>query len=263
MLAKPVTADDIDVYMPYMSNEEIYGCLSGRFTVMGICKESHDKPAGFCVLEILPEYIQIHRIFVNEGENWETIFGQLLEKIKDMPETDRLSIYVFVSHMSKKIKNLGFVQCDSKYYYETAKLSDMKTVSCQKKPGMRVIFAEDIPEKISEELHRPDADYFFQFPYANFDPECFGGSPVCQKNGRITAYLLVEENDKFVTIRKVYGKDRESLDACFFVLKNMISENYSSDVDLVFLSTPKSKNWERERYFGSMKKIPIQMLKLS
>ncbi len=138
----------------------------------------------------------------------------------------------------------------------------MKAISCKKTPGMRVIFAENIPEKISEELHQLGGDYFFQFPYADFDPESFGGSIVCQKNGKITAYLLVEDNDKFVTIRKVYGKDRESLDACFFVLKKTVSENYPSDVRLVFLSTPKSKNWERERYFSNIKKIPIQTMKL-
>lgn len=262
MLVKLVTADDIDVYMPYMGNEEIYGCLSGRYTVMGICEESHDKPAGFCVLEILPEYIQIHRIFVNEGEDGEAIFGQLLEKIKDMPDADKLPIYIFGRQMGEKIKKLGFVECDSKYYYETAKLSDMKAISCKKKPGMRVMFAENIPEEISEELRQPGGDYFFQFPYADFDLESFGGSIVCQKNGKITAYLLVEDGDKFVTIRKVYGKDRESLDACFNALKNTVSENYPSDVRLVFLSTPKSKNWERERYFSSIKKIPIQTLKL-
>lgn len=262
MQVKPVDVDDIDIYMPYMTNEEIHGCFSGRFTVMGCREESHDEPAGFCVLEVLPEYVQIQRIFVNEGENREVILGQLLEKIKDMPESDRLPIYIFGGQMGEKIKKLGFEKCDNHYYYEIAKLSDMKELHVKRIPGMSVVFAEDVPEKILTELHRAGTDYFFQFPYAEFDLESFGGSLVCLINGRITAYLLLEDNDKFVRIRKVYGKDPESLDACFFVLRNTLAENYPSDVRLVFFSAPKSSNWERGRYFHNMKKIPIQTMKL-
>lgn len=262
MQVKVVDADDIGIYMPYMTNEEIHGCFGGRFIVMGCCEESSDQPVGFCVLEILPAYIQIHRIFADEGENRETIIRRLLEKIKDMPEGDRLPIYVFGGQSGEKMKKLGFENCDNQYYYEIANLSDMKKFHVKKIPGMSVVFAEEVPEKLLEELHRTATDHFFQFPYVELDLENFGGSLVCQRDGEITAYLLLEENDKFVRIRKVYGKDRESLDACFFVLKNTLAENYPPDVLLVFFSAPKSGHWARGHYFRNMKKIPIQIMKL-
>ncbi len=262
MLVKPVTADDIDVYMPYMSSEEIYGCFSGRFIVMGASEESPDQPAGFCVLEILPEYIQIHRIFVNAGEDGKLVFTQLLEKIKDMPGEDKLPIYILGSHMGEKIKALGFVADDRRLYYEITRLSDMKAIPFKKRSGMKVVFAEDLSEKLSEKLQHADRDRFFQFPYDDFDPEIFGASLACLKDGEITAYLLVEENDKFVTIRKIYAADRESLDACFCALKLSTSENYPPDVQLVFLSTPRSGNWDLERYFDHIQKVPIQIMKL-
>lgn len=263
MRAEVVTGDTMHVYMPHMTNEEIYGCISGRLTMLGIREEEQDQPAGFCIVEILPEYIRLHRFYVHEPKKQKAVMLRLLNVIKDMPERDRLPVYAFDIRFGKDARAFGFVECDSKYFYETAVLADMRTLPLRKEPGMGVYFAENIPKnELLTELRRIDTDHFFQFPYANFDSENLGGSLVCLRNKEITACILLEENDKFIKIPGIYGKDTISLDVCFSVLKSLLKENYAADTRITFLTTSKNRKWDLNRYFKRIRKVPVRLLRL-
>ncbi len=264
MKAELVTSENMHSYMPYMTNEEIYGCSSGRLTMLGLLENDEDQPAGFCITEILPEYIRIHRFFVKEAMNQKVVMLELLEVIKDMPDGNSLPVYTFDLQFGKGAREVGFEECKSDYFYETAVLADMKNIPLKKEAGMGVYFAGEMSEEeVLAKLRNADLDYFFQFPYAGFDMENLGGSIVCKKGNEITACILMEENDKFIKIPGIYGKDSASLDVCFAVLKNLLKENYAADTRIIFLTTSKNKKYDLNRYFKKIRRVPVRLLKLT
>ncbi len=258
-----VIADNLSQYMSSLMNEEIYGCLSGRYTVIGIRDDEQDYPIGICVVEILPEYIRLHRVVVNVHKDKKTVLSMVLEILESMIENSSLPVYTFAIKANNYMKKMGFAEEKCDYTYKIGKLSDMKNFSMSKKPDMSIFEAEAVPkEELIPYIYHMSADGIVQFPYSDFDMSIFSSSLVCKTRNVITGLVLIEECDLYIKIPKIYFKNLESLDACFFVLRKMLINDYSSNKQIIFINSPRDRRDIPDRYFKKIKEVPLKLFKL-
>ncbi len=263
MRGSVITNEELPGYMPYMTNEEIYSCFSGRISMIGIWEDGRDCPNGFCLVEILPEYMMLHHFEVLDKEQALTVALELLKVCRDVPSQQALPVYAMDRLMVTHGQELGFEPCEDKYFYEIARLHDMNEISVKKVPGLSLHLAEDLPEdELLDAIFRNGADPFFQFPYAEFDKLQLGNSVFATKDGVIKAYVLLEKNDRFLRILDVYGADRESLDTCFYALYRMLPTDFSGNTRLVFLETVKHPKTILKRYFSKLIKAPVHLMRM-
>ena len=259
-----INEDNLSLYMPYMLNDEIFGCIGDRYTVIGIRDDEQECPVGLCTIEILPEYIRLQRIFINENSEKNQILSLMLETLRSMIAESGLPVYTFAAKSGSYMKKMGFEEEECAYTYKMAALSDLKDIPLQKKNDMNILLAENVPkEEFMPYIYHMGADRFIQFPYADFDVDIFTSSLVCKTQNEVTAFILVDETDKYIGIPKIFFKNIESLDACFFVLKKMLREDYPPDSQLVFINSPRDRKDIPDRYFKNITELPMKVLKLS
>lgn len=259
-----VKEDNLSQYMPSMMNEEIFGCINGRYTLIGIRDDDQPSPAGLCVVEILPEYIRLHRVYVDINQDKKAVLSLILEILRSMIADSGLPVYTFATRANAYMKKLGFVEENCDYTYKIGMLSDIKNFPLQKKTGMRIFEAEDVPkEELMPYIYHIGTDAFVQFPYSDFDMNVFSSSLVCKTQDVITGLVLIEECDLYIKIPKIYFKNLESLDACFFVLRKMLINDYSSNKQIIFINSPRDRKDIPNRYFKKIKEVPLKPFKLT
>lgn len=254
-------------YMPYMTNEEIYGCDTEKLVGLGAYDEADNKVLGLCIVEVLPEFILIHTLkTVSDGDANE-VEKSLLTFIKEDP---MLPIHIFVSKEDtkecEKMKGHGFVAEESGCYYLEGMLSDMKDIPApdQKASKMKVTYVNQHPEEelLPFILNSPH-DRFLQIPWSDIDSDRFGEGIVCSIRNKISAVLLCEDGEEKVEIPWFHGISEQTDDACFYVLKNIYSREDEGDTCFRFLCTKNNQKELPDRYFTKMKKSEICLFKLA
>ncbi len=263
MRGRVITNEELPGYMPYMTNEEIYSCFSGRFSMIGIWENGRECPNGFCIVEILPEYMMLHHFEILDRAQALTVALELLKVCRDVPSQQALPVYAKDRLVVAHGRELGFEPCEEKYFYEVARICDMNEITVKKVPGLNLRRAEDLPEEeLLDAIFKNGADPFFQFPYAEFDKQQLGNSLFAIKDQEIRAYVLLEENERFLRILDVYGADRDSLDACFYALHRMLPADFSGNMRLVFLETLQHPKTILKRYFSELTKAPVHLMRM-
>lgn len=265
LVSEVIEADNLNTYISYMNNGEIIGVMEGRLTGIGVSNELDKKPEGLGIIEIFPEYICIHRIDTCMDVSEQAILDSIVKHIRQMPKADELPIYMFETGEDRKTKleEVGFIRDKRQFMYELGMSSDLKKITFDKKSEMNVVLLEEVEEdEVLAFLMNAPYDPFFQIPYSDIKADNLSGSIVCKNKDRILAMILVEDDDRFIKIPWYYYKDKDAADACFFVLKKLIKNDYDSDMPILFLDSGKNKK-ELMGYFSEkIKEVPVHAYRL-
>ena len=134
-----INEDNLSLYMPYMLNDEIFGCIGDRYTVIGIWDDEQECPTGLYTVEILPEYICLQRIFIRENSEKNKILSLMLGNLRSMIAESGLPVYTFAAKTGSYMKKMGFEEEECAYTYKMATLSDLKDIPLHKKTGMNIL----------------------------------------------------------------------------------------------------------------------------
>lgn len=265
LAAEFLETEKLNSYIPYMNNDEIQGILDGRLSGIAVYNEFDDKPEGFGIVEIFPEYIRIHRVGSCMDVNEKSILECVGKYISRMPSSGKLPIYIFEAGEGQKNKpeEAGFVLDKGQFMYELGMSSDLKKIVLEKKSEMNVVFLgeADEDEALAFLLNAP-YDPFFQIPYADIKADNLSGSIVCKNKDRILAMILIEDDDRFVKIPWYYYKDKTAMDACFLVLKKLIENDYDSDMPVLFLDSGKNKKELMDYFSEKIREVPVHAYRL-
>ena len=271
-MAKNIAIEVIDSgilsdYMPYMTNEEIYGCDTGKYVGLGAYDEKNKKVLGLCIVEVLPEFILIHNLMTVSGQDASVVEKSLLDFIKEDP---MLPVHIFVpkddKDECKKMKGYGFTEEESDCYYMEGRLSDMKDIPAPdpKTLNMKVTYiSQHSEEELLPFIMNSPHDRFLQIPWDGIDNDRFGEGIVCSTRNKISAVLLCEDSKEKVEIPWFHGISEQTCDACFYVLKNIYSREGDDDTCFRFLCSKSNQKDLPDKYFAKMKKSEICLFKLS
>ena len=262
-----IDSDILADYMPYMTNDEIVGCDTGKFVGLGAFDVIENKVLGLCIVEVLPEFILIHDLKTVSDEDANDVEKRLITFIKEDP---MLPIHMFVSKDNKdeckKMEKLGFQPEKSGCYYMEGKLSNMAELPTPDKntSQMKAAFVNQYSEEelLPFILNSPH-NRFLQIPWDSIDNDRFGDGIVCTSKGKVSAVLLCEEDDDRVMIPWFHGISEQTTDACFFVLKNVFSKDNEGDINFRFICTEANQKESPDKYFKKMKKSEIYLFRLT
>lgn len=260
LVSKVLGAEKLNACISYMDNEEIQGILNGRMTGIGVYNETDGVLEGLGIVEIFPDYILIRRVDTRMDVKEESILESVGKYISQTTQENKLPIYFLDRGDGKKssLEESGFVQDKKKFMCELGLSSNLKKIALEKKNDLSVMFLEEVEEEeaLSFLLNAPH-DSFFQIPYADIKADCLSGSIVCKNKDRILAMILIEDDDRYIKIPWYYYKDKAAMDACFFVLKNLLKNDFESDVPILFLDSGKNKKELMDYFSGKIKEVPI------
>ncbi|MCR4642444.1 MAG: hypothetical protein K5697_10505 [Lachnospiraceae bacterium] len=269
MTVEMIEGGNLRDYMHLLTNEEIYGIDSGRYTAIGVFDEDGRRPMGFALLEVLPAYVSLRRLFVAGRCDKRRISEELLDVVRHMPKEDKLPVLFFVSGNGgeelRLVQKNGFARDESDYSCKEAYLSGLKDIFLTKEEEDSILVdsVSDVPdEELYPFVFNSPHDPILQIPWYDIDRDRFADGIVCKKNGRVTAVLLLEENDDYVEIPWFYGTDMLSLNVCISRLKDIFMHEAEGDVKFRFLSVAGIKSSAPDGYFEEITEQPVQIYKM-
>ena len=265
-----LTQENLKDFLPLLTEEEIFGLDTERFTIIGAFDEEKNRAMGVISAEILPGYIRINRLSTASGADDEKVMEALLSIITQTPEDIRLPICFMSSGQDEDagfFLSRGFTEKKSKYYYIESRLKDMADF-----PGAggedadEIRILENVSQKELDELVlRAPHDEILQFPelpVLSVERDRFSdGSMVCFENGKPDAAVLFQDYDGLITIVWMYGEKPRDIYYLFYVLKKMLSQEFESGLRIRFLLYENGPGAGAvEKIFSDSKRIPIRIL---
>ena len=260
LAAEVLGAEEMNVCISYMDNEEVQGILNDRLTGIGVYDETDGILEGFGIVEIFPEYILIRRVDTCLDVREEAILESVGSYISQTTKENKLPIYLLDMGGGKKtsLQGTGFALDKKKFMCELGMSSNLKKIVLEKKNDMSVTFLEEVEEEeVLPFLLNAPYDSFFQIPYADIKADHLSGSIICKNKDRILAMILIEDDDRYIKIPWYYYKDKAAMDACFLVLKNILKNDFESDMPILFLDSGKNKKELMDYFSGKIKEVPL------
>ena len=269
MTVEMIDGSNLRDYMHLLDNEEIYGIRSGRLSGIGVFDEDGDRPMGFAVLEILPGYVSLRRLFVAGRCDKRRVSEEILEVVRSMPKEDRLPVFFFVTGNGgeelRLMQKNGFHLDEEDYTCKEVLLSGMKDIYVTGIENAGVCI-DSVADVTDEELYpfvfNSPYDPILQIPWFDIDRDRFADGIVCKKNNRVTAVLLLEENDDYVVVPWFYGTDTISISICLARLKEIFSHDAEEDVTFHFLAAAGVRSTDPDDFFEEIRELPIQLYKM-
>ena len=241
MQTEMISSDEVTRYLGLISNAEILGMESGRYTCFGAFDDEKNKGAGVLVAEVLMDSIRIERIYVSPEYRRKGIAKELFHIVTDLPENMKQPIiaYGVENEINREfLEAMGFHEIENGYSCLEGKLGDYQKLPLPLEGSeYSLVPAEGIAANaLNNFVAEMQKEKHMQMPALFMEYDTFpDGSVVCIKNKEIAAVLLLEEADSNVIIPFVFGKDNKAILFCFSALREELIEEYGSDARLRFL----------------------------
>lgn len=243
MKVEIITDEIMTRYMDFLTNSEIFGIESGRYTCFGAYEETETgkECTGILSAEILPSYIHIERICVHPNYKWEDAVSTLMSVVSDLPDELKLPIITYGTAEeldADLLHAVGFRENQSVYSYLEGTLNDYQELPSPPKKGEYQVYPMDqiSINRLSNIALQMRKDDYLQMPESNIDTNRFSaGSPVCMRDDVIEAAVLYEEKDQIITVPFIFGKNPKATLYCFSVFRNILMEEYAPGARIRFL----------------------------
>lgn len=256
-------------FLPFLTNDEIFGITSGRYTSFGAYDEKTGVPMGCLTLWILPEDVRIIRFFTAPEYRGQGIARQLLAAASKQPGKLHLPIrYIYVngSGFVDFLEALGFKQHPSRYTFVVGTPEDIVKIAVPKeKPPFTIRPAGSLPtNKIPDLVYRSPYDDLLQFPGSIVSMDRFSeASPVCIEDGMVTGAVLAEERDDCVDIIWYRGTSTKAVYYMLRVLGNTLADEISPRLPIRLLCFGTKENAAAKKYFSNSKSLGVGIFELS
>ncbi len=251
-------------YLKLLSNDELFGIQSGRYTCFGAFDEQTMEPMAVLIARILPAFIQLKKLFTLPAYRKKGAASELLKTAADLPARDILPFTVFVNDNKADtlfLKNRGFEEAKLSYHSVICRFRDFHDIRLPEKitPGIRVVPADSVPlSELWDFILSSSPDRLLRFPEPAPDFERFSeASLVCLKNDRIKAAILIEEPDDYIQVTWVYGKDPRSLYFLLAAVKKLADHEFEPDEAIRFLICSETEKALIRRLFRHFEEQPI------